>query len=202
MPDQSLYTDKELLLLIAEGREDAFALLFEQYMPRLYPAVFRIVKAAGVAEDIVQETFLKVWLYRDKLPLIERPDAWIFRVAYHLSFTHLRKQSIRQKAAQKLEADGLKVVNAEDTEQVLSLKRLQNLVKEAILKMPAQQQRVYILSREQGMKQEEIAAEMNISLQTVKNTMGRALKTIREHLTRAGVNVEWMLVLVISYWWK
>lgn len=202
MPDQSKYTDKELLLLIAEGKEDAFAMLFEQYMPRLYPVVFRIVKTAGVAEDIVQETFLKLWLYRDKLPLIEKPDAWIFRVAYYLSFTHLRKQAIRQKAAQKLEADGLQTVNAEDTDNVLSLKRLEKLVKEAILKMPAQQQRVYVLSREKGLKQEEIAAEMNISLQTVKNTMGRALKTIREHLTHAGVNVEWMLIVAVSVLWR
>lgn len=190
------YPDKELLLLIADGDEKAFRQLFESYLPMLYPLIFKIVKQEAVAEDIFQETFLRLWIYRHKLPEIENPRAWIFRIAYHQAFTWLRKDAMRNKTTQAFGESAAATINAQETEQVLSFRKLESLVKEAIRKMPAQQQRVYLLSRERGLKTDEIAREMNLSVQSVKNTMVRALKTIEGYLNNAGVKSRLILVLI------
>ena len=194
------YPDKELLMMIADGDETAFRQLFTSYLPKLYPLIFKIVKQESVAEDIFQETFLRLWIYRHKLPEIENPRAWIFRIAYHQAFTWLRKDSMRQKTTQAFGESAATAVNAQETEQVLSFRKLENLVKEAIRRMPAQQQRVYLLSRERGLKTDEIAREMNLSVQSVKNTMVRALKTIEGHLNSAGVNPRLILILLGLLW--
>lgn len=181
-----LNTEKELFFSIAEGDEAAFRQLFHLYMPRLYPMILKVTKIESVTEDIIQETFLKLWINRDKLPEIENPWSWLSQIAYYQAFTFLRKKVIHEKAIDrisgKVHADALR--NA--TEETITLKAMQRLIAEAITKMPGQQKKVYLLSREQGLKIPEIASKLALSEQSVKNTLVRALKFIRAHMEKSG----------------
>jgi RNA polymerase sigma-70 factor (ECF subfamily) len=73
--------DKELFQLISEGDETAFRQLFHLYAPRFRALALRITQTAAVTEDIIQETFLRLWISRDKLKEIEHPPAWLLRIA-------------------------------------------------------------------------------------------------------------------------
>lgn len=184
--------EKLLFARIAEGDEAAFRALFQQYMPRIYPLILQVTKSGPVAEDILQETFLRLWMHRDQLTAIQNPRAWILRIAYFRSFTYLRDQSIHTKALNQLPTPG---INPNDTEGQMAFKQAEAVIRQAVRDLPRQQQRAYRLSRENGLKTGEIAQEMGLSEQSVKNTLVRALKYIREALEKAGY-----ALLVLFLW--
>ncbi|HEU4633184.1 MAG TPA: RNA polymerase sigma-70 factor [Flavisolibacter sp.] len=187
--------EKQLFISIAEGDEAAFRELFHLYMPQLYPMILKVTKVENVAEDIVQETFLKLWISRDKLAEIENPRAWILRIAYFQAFTFLNKKAIHQKAMGRLSERGRVELLRNDTEETMAFSSLQAIVRKAVYDLPGQPKKIYQLSREEGLKIPEIAKQLNLSEQTVKNTLGRALKLIREYVERAGH----FLVLIATF---
>lgn len=194
MSSEQIHNERELFAKIAEGNEIAFKELFHLYIPLLYPVIFPIIKLGDATEDVIQETFLKLWIYRDKLPEIETPRAWIFRIAYHQAFTLLRKNANQQKLSKKIASSQKIDFLKNEQEELMSFKALAKQVKEAVNQLPTQQKKVYQLSRDKGLKIEEIAKEMNLSQQTIKNTLVRALKFIRAHVKQSG-----LLYFLISY---
>ena len=176
----------ELLLFqqIAAGDENAFRSLINIYNPVLFPGIHRIVKDPEVSEDILQETYLRLWLYRDKMPTIEHPRAWILKIAYRRAFTFLQvsKNQVKIKEGISRHISGSYV----EMEKSLDFNTLNKLVITAVSSLPPQQKRVYQLSREEGYSQNEIADMMGLAPQSVKNTMGRAMQFIRNHIAKSG----------------
>lgn len=202
MPPNLLHNEKELLLQIADGDEDAFRKLFQAYASLLYPMMIKVVKIPAVAEDIIQETFLRIWLSRDQLPGIDQPRSWILRIAYYRAFSFLRSKAIQQKAMTILSNNNTTSLAKNETEDAVTFKTIETLLKEAISKLPAQQKRVYQLSRELGLKNDAIAGEMSLSVQTVKNTLGRALKFIREYMDTSGLLILAILVKISTFFYN
>jgi len=174
--------NKLLLLKIASGDELAFRQLFLEVAPQINIRLSRLLANRTVAEDIVQETFLRVWLHRDQLPEIDQWRSWILRIAYNRAFTYLRDQAIHERALAKL-----KIREEEDhTQHAVDLHNLKKIIAEAIAQLPPQQKRVYQLNREQGLMISEISDRLELSPQTIKNTLGLALKSIRRFLETKG----------------
>lgn len=180
---QELNQDKELFRLIAEGDEAAFRRLFHLYVPKLLPTVQHLSKNAAVTEDILQEAFLKLWLSRDKLPAIEQPHSWLLKIVYYQCFSYLRHQAVHHKAMGII-AERQTPDNA--MEDDMAYNTLMRAVGEAVQQLPPQAKRIYQLSRENGMKIPEIAEELHISPNTVKNSLVRSLQSIRQYIERAG----------------
>lgn len=178
-----LPNEKLLFARIAEGDEAAFRQLFQAYLPSMYPMIAQVTKSGPVAEDIIQETFLRLWVHRDRLTDIQHPRAWMLRIAYFQAFTWLRDQSIHQKAIARLSSADQEA----DTEQLLAFRQTEALIRQAVAQLPGQQKKAYSLSRDNGLKNAEIAREMGLSEQSVKNTLVRALKFIRDYLEKAGI---------------
>ncbi|MBO9634679.1 MAG: sigma-70 family RNA polymerase sigma factor [Chitinophagaceae bacterium] len=152
-------------------------------MPSFFSMIVQVTKSGAIAEDIIQETFLRLWIHRDQLPEIRNPRAWLLRIAYLQAFTYLRDQTIHLKAVARLAAAE---PNAEDTELLMAFRDTSATIKKAVEELPKQQKTVYRLSREKGYKTGEIAKEMGLSEQSVKNTLVRALRFIRDYLEKAG----------------
>lgn len=200
--ESRLFREKELCLLVSEGDEAAFRELFHQYMPSLHPAILKMVKIENVTNDIIQDTFLKVWINRDKLPDIEYPRLWVLRIAYYQALNFLRNKTIHQKALGKIAAKADTVHDTHETEDRVAFNNVSNCIKQAVYKLPEQQKKVYQLSRENGYKIAEIAQTLQLSEQTVKNTLGRSLKFIREYLEKAGYSdfvIFWLIFLMSRY---
>ncbi|AXY73206.1 sigma-70 family RNA polymerase sigma factor [Paraflavitalea soli] len=196
MDARSQQTDEKILFArIAEGDETAFRKLFQDYMPVIFPMILQVTKSGPVAEDIIQETFLRLWVHRDRLKDINNPRAWILRIAYFQAFTYLRDQSIHSRAVANVPAEE---TNPADTEMQMAFKSTEALVKKAVDQLPGQQNKVYRLSREGGLKTSEIASQMGLSEQSVKNTLVRALKFIREYLEKAGYALLLFFLLLIG----
>jgi RNA polymerase sigma-70 factor (ECF subfamily) len=179
------YSDKELFRLISEGDETAFRQLFHAYVPELLPLARHITKTDAAADDIIQETFLRLWISRDKLPAVENPRAWLLKIVFHQSFSYLRRQAVHDKAMDILGA-GAAAEELFTPESNLAYTTMIKLIGEAVSGLPPQAKRIYLLSREKGMKIPEIAAALSLSPSTVKNSLVRSLHTIRKHLEQAG----------------
>src|SRR5258708_13557438 len=91
------YNERELLLLISEGDETGFREIFQLYGDIVHANIYSIVKIQAVAKDLVQDTFLRVWLYRDKLGEIENFRSWLLRISYNRAFTNLHEIAAQQK---------------------------------------------------------------------------------------------------------
>ncbi len=193
MYDRS-HTDIALFQLIAEGDETAFRELFHAYVPQLQPLVMHLTKTASVTEDIIQETFLRVWLSRDKLAAIENPRSWLLRIVFYQSFTWLRRQAVHHKAidaiARKQDDAGMQ----SSTEDAVAYAAVVRLVGEAVQQLPAQAKRIYLLSRESGLRIPEIAEQLGLSPNTVKNSLVRSLQAIRRHIEASG---HWLPVALL-----
>ena len=183
----------QLFISISEGDESAFNTLFRQSVPVLYPFIFRLVKQAAAAEEVIQSSFLRIWLSRDKLAGITHAKAWLYKVVANECYTYLRKEArelqLRSDAWPGEEADN--TLAAE-----LSLHETQRLITQAVSKLPPQRRRIFIMSRQQGLSIPEIAENLGLSPNSVKNTLVLALRDIREHLARHG---QFIPVLVILF---
>jgi len=176
--------EKQLFLQVSEGDEKAFGILFTVFLPKLYPFIIKLVKSEPGAQEIIQETFIRVWLSRDKLSEIDNPGGWLYKVASNECYSYLRKSVLNNKFFNTItfEPDPVNT-----TQENFALKELNRLVGEAIDKLPAQRKKIYRMSRDEGKSIPEIAAILNLSPNTVKNALVTALKYIREYLVKYGI---------------
>ena len=178
--------DRELFQLISEGDESAFRQFFHRYVPELRPLVSHLTKTAAVTEDIIQESFLRLWISRDKLTEIENPRSWMLRIVFHQSFSYLRKQVVHHKAMDVISSRYTADEPVSTTEELMIYSAMVKQIGVAVALLPPQAKRIYLLSRENGLKIPEIAAELSISPNTVKNSLVRSLQFIRKHLELSG----------------
>lgn len=97
------YLEADLLSHIAEGSEYAFTRIFDHYQPRVFGIARYVLKSREMAEEVVQEVFLEVWLKRSELCGLERFDVWLFTVARNLTLDRLRKISYEATQSQSLQ---------------------------------------------------------------------------------------------------
>lgn len=180
------YADPELLSRIAEGDEAAFFTLFSEYAPLIRPFARNVTHSADDAEEILQETFIRIWLHRDKITEIENLRSWIFTVAARESMRYMREKLTYERKV----GESIQQIPAQTSITPLhyaQLAEVQRVIRETVAAMPAQRKLIYQLSREEGLKPSAIAEKLSLSVGTVKNVLSHALKDIREVLTTSGI---------------
>lgn len=173
---------------IAEGSEDAFEQIFHHYVPQVEPVIASIVKEELAVKDVIQEIFMSFWIGREKAPEIRSVGNWIFKMAYHRSYSWLRRK--RTRDAYLREQSGDEPVQ----ETGLFMQQTLSLIREAVDQLPAQAKRIYLLSREEGLTNSQIAGRLGLSVQTVKNSLVRSLKAMKEFLARHGIIIPMFLL--------
>lgn len=186
MANSTLHNEPELLQLIADGDEQAFEQLYRHYYAQLKPLVRKYRDAGMDDEEILQQTFLKVWLNRDKLPEIENIRAWIYKIAYREFLTGLRTRVNYESKLQQYSTTldtGNKLQLPMDTAHLDDIRKC---IRDVVDSLPPQRKTIYEMNRIDGMKISEIADKLSISTQTVKNVLFIVLKSIREKLIASG----------------
>ncbi|MDR6785507.1 RNA polymerase sigma-70 factor (family 1) [Pedobacter africanus] len=185
------FPDTDLVLRLKAGHEPAFREVFELHFRRLYNFSFRFLKNRAQAEEIVNDAFLSLWVNRGKL----NPDLlllpYLYTIARRLALNTLRDIATSQKAMDGLWNQMEKLSN--ETEEMVLLNDLEQFTENAVLRLPAQQQLVFRMSRYEGLSYDEIAERLNISRNTVKNHLIAALKTLRNHFD--GSDISYFMLL-------
>lgn len=177
----TLDNDRALIHRIAEGDEAAFSILYNDMLPTLHGFLLKMLKTEEPVKEVIQETYIRVWLKRDQLPEIMHIRTWITKVALNECYRLLRKNGLREQLPASQE--GI-VINA-GTDQ-LSLKETHQIIQSAIQRLPARRRLIYTMSRERGLKIPEIGAELGLSPNYVKKALVLALQQIRQELAKAG----------------
>jgi len=192
MPSEAPAYEKQLFSRIADGEERAFREVFERYKKPFYAAAIKMTRSAAEAEEIVQDVFVELWQHRASLRQVERPASYLFAMVYHEIAHHFRRQAMERRIKQRVLE---KAQPADDsTEQLLELRDCESSLKVAIEALPPQQQLVYRLSRQEGFSREEIADQLHISPNTVKNHLLKALRELRTRLHYP------LMLLVLLMW--
>lgn len=178
-----LYGEKLLLQKIADGSEQAFRKVFELYKSRVYTFVVHFTKSDADAEEIVQDTFLTIWQKRDDLLQIEHPRNYIYTVARHKTYDHLRKLARNEKLLrQHWESTQ---IHGNVTEEFLDVREHLHFIHKALAQLSAQKQLIFKLSRFEGKGHLEIAATTGLSKSRVKNIIvevnGHIKSYLKEH---------------------
>lgn len=178
MLNDSVKHEKRLLQQIAEGDETAFNLLFKNYRNRLFTYLYKITKSKETSEEIVLDVFLKIWMGRDIVTEIENFEAFLFRIARNKALDFLRSL---QKAPniQHEVWEILELSSNEATDDNIIQKDTANYIETAVRQLSPQRQKVFLLSREEGLSHEEIAKRLQLSRNTVRNHISASLEFIR-----------------------
>lgn len=187
-------TDIALFGQISEGSETAFREIFDRYTPQLHPFILGIVKKEAIAREIVQEVFLRLWLRRETLTAVEKPSSWLYRIASNLSMTWYRRQQMERKI---LETIGQSETASEHLpEEEFTSRELQKLIQDAINRLPPKRRQIFILSRVEGLSRKEIAQQLNMSENTVRNQLAISLKFIQKFIQQnSGFYIPFLLLL-------
>jgi len=180
MKDFLLYNDEELMRELKADNMFAFDMLYKKYCKRLYKFGYSILKSQDEAENLIQDVYLNLWENRYKVEKNSSIKFYLFTMAYNSAISILRKKARESQFIEYLKS--LQKINEEPVNTELEYNELTNKLDEIIKKLPLRQKEVYLLHSVEGMKYTEIAERLHISVNTIKNHMSRALKTIREKM--------------------
>ncbi len=172
--------EKMLLAKIAEGDSRAFKEIYDNYYQRIYHFAFRLLQSRAVAQEVLQETMLKLWQLGDQLYKIDNLEAYLHKIVRHHAIDLLRKRELSARVEAEISYTSAEAHN--ETEEHILLKETRRILEEGIRQLPKQQHLVYQLCQQQGLKYEEAAARLNISHGTVQTHMKLALKFLRRYM--------------------
>lgn len=182
---------------MANGDEHAFSELFNTHHQLLGAHIFRITDSVELAEEVVQDVFLKIWMSRETLTTVQNFRAYLFVISKNHALNCLRKVAKERIHQKTLEENILPFA----TEENPGLDGYYSLLDEAIDHLPPQQQKVYLLSRHNRLKYDEIASQMGLSRETVKKYLQGATHSITAFV-QSNMDISAMIILISTFFSK
>lgn len=180
MTDANAADETVLLQQLQEGNHEAFETLYHSYSKVLYWHLDKMVKDADLAEELLQELFVKVWHSRVKiqsdLPFIN----FLYVVAKQLSIDHYRRLARRSRAFEYLGQRQSEAV--ETTEKDVMGNEARKLLEEAIAALPLQRRKAFELCKIEGKSYKEAAEIMGVSPFTIQNHVAKATHSVKEYV--------------------
>lgn len=172
--------EQQLYLALKEGKQDAFEMIFKTYYKPLCSYAYSFLQDRDEAEEVVQATFVSVWSKRETLDVQLSFKSYLYRMVRNSCLNVIKHEKVRQQHAAFETAAG-EPTHESVSQSVLSVE-LEQKIFEAMKALPEQCRLVFQLSRFEELKYAEIADQLKISVKTVENQMGKALKIMRDQL--------------------
>jgi RNA polymerase sigma-70 factor (family 1) len=195
MDKVSLYDDNFCLSKVKEGDEHFFNLIFEKYRNQLFAYLFKVTKSRETSEEIVLDVFLKLWYGREAITEIENLEAFLFRVAHNKAIDFFRAAKRNPKMQHEIWELITEAISYETADKKLLDKSIEALVQTAVDQLSPQRRKVYFLRNNQDLSYGEIARELNLSTNTVRNHLAASVQFIREYLIKND-----LLKLMIAFY--
>lgn len=163
------------------NNESEFNELFNLHYEELCKIVLPILHDPDVAEDVVQDVFAKLWVKRATLEVTTSFKAYLYKASVYRALDHLRKQ--KSTNAAHIEIKNTSSFSHNSTDSQVNMKELTDAINSGMEQMTDNMKVIFQLSRFTGLKNREIAEELNISIKTVESNMGKALKIMHTYLS-------------------
>lgn len=182
--ESHVISDKELLSQYQNGNEAALELLINRHKEKVYTTIYMFVKDSYLAEDIFQDTFIKVLktLRKGKYREEGKFLPWVMRIAHNLCIDHFRKTKRHPKVTNNEGFDIFDILPFSDdnAEQSMVKKQAHQKVRDLVNQLPDEQKEVVVLRHYAGMSFKEIAALTDVSINTALGRMRYALINMRK----------------------
>lgn len=176
--------ERETLKLVALGDERAFNRIVRKYSQVIYPYLLYWLKSPQLAEEVAQDVFLRIWKNRQKLPDVSNFPGYVYVVTRNRVHSQFERGLLETEAPDVAQADQALT----NPQTALETKELAAIMRRAIESLPPRRKEIFLLSRNEHLTYEEIAARLGISRSTVREHMVEALVFLRAYLRRnAGV---------------
>ena len=173
-------TDRELFAQVADDSEMAFTQFVNRYKNRLYNFIYRIISDKEAAEDILQETFLRVYNQRKNYSPDYALSTWVYTIALNLCRSELRKRKLRRFISLEFLKEETDIELPD--EKNLEPERLKPLLEKAIKALPDEYRTAFVLCDIDRLPYNDIAEIMRVPVGTVKSRINRARAMLREKL--------------------
>ncbi|MCX6306308.1 MAG: RNA polymerase sigma-70 factor [Bacteroidetes bacterium] len=158
-----------------------FEVLFKTHYSPLCAYANGFLRDKDAAEEVVQEVMFRIWTCRNTLAIESSVRSYLYRAVRNGCLNILKHLNVRDEYKSFRERQGEATQRSQ--EDIMILSELEQKIREAIDRLPLERRRVFILSRYDGLTYNQIAEKLNISVKTVENQMGKALKTLRTELS-------------------
>lgn len=188
--------EQDLLIRLKLGQQEAFSALYSQYSDRLLYFVQRTTKSPYLAEDVVHDTFMKIWQHRDQIDSSKPFKPYIFVIAKRTLLDLLKRARHEAEIINEIK----KYTFEEDhtTELFLAYNESSHLINEAIAQLSGQVKKTFMLCRIQGMSYKQAAETLNVTESTINKHMSKALQIVREYVGKHTGKL--FSFILICYW--
>lgn len=178
---------EELITNLTKGNPEAFRFLFDEYYVALCVYAFRFTRDKPSAEEVVHETFVKLWEHRGRIGITDSLTGYLYKAVQNNALNYLKQLQIRNKYnnayLQKLkDAEDFFTISQETGQSALMAKELESKINEAIEELPEQCKEIFMMSRFGGLKNKEIADKKKVTVNTVQKQISIALEKLRKSL--------------------
>lgn len=198
MANNGLHNEQDLLQQVARGNETAFKQIVDTHWTKVYGQALAYCKSVPQAEEITQDTFIAIWMNRQKLPEVKHFAGYLYTIARYKLLN-----AIRQKLAATIAVDNIpleETVWRPDTQ--LEYRQAYNQLMAGMEALPPMRKKVFMMSRLEGKSYDQIAGELQLSRNTVKEHIVKALNALRSHLARHQQDAFPCLLLLVCYHMK
>ncbi len=170
--------DKQKLDELKKGSHRAFNEVFIAYFKNVKYFIYSFIKSESDAEELAQDVFLKIWENHQFLDPDKSFDSYLYTITRHTVFNFLKHKSVEN--AYNEYAYFSKSEFADDPEKILYAKEIELLIEMTVEQLPERRKNIYLLSRHQGLSNEEIAQTLGISKKTVENQLSLAINELKK----------------------
>ncbi|WP_302609911.1 RNA polymerase sigma-70 factor [uncultured Bacteroides sp.] len=181
------FNEKQLLEAISKGDEKAFKVLFLYYYPRVKGFIGGLLQSSEEVEDISQDIFLMLWNHRSSFVAINNFKSYLFRICKNAVYRHIERTLLFKNYLQKQTENMASIPECNETDDNIQLQELELLIAITVEKMPPQRKKIYKMSRESGMSNDEIAHTLGLNKRTIENHLSQALTDLRKVLSIAFI---------------
>ncbi|MEM9833738.1 MAG: RNA polymerase sigma-70 factor [Bacteroidota bacterium] len=174
--------EKSHLIRLKQGSSVSFEWLYHRYQPKLYAFCYHLTRAKPDAEEVVQQVFVKVWETRHRIDPERSFSAYLIHIGRHIIYNKTA-QRVRDFAFQEY-FSATTTQQSNVTQEQINLRSLENTLHSLVQKLPFMQRKVFLLSRNDGLSNQEIANRLQLSKSTVENHIFSALKTLKKQLSK------------------
>ncbi|MBW6500509.1 MAG: RNA polymerase sigma-70 factor [Bacteroidales bacterium] len=170
-------SDNLLVTRIRQNDKNAFKILYNRYSRKIYFFSLKFLGNNFETEELVQSVFINVWETRESLDTAGSVKSYIYRSAVNYIINYLKRKSVRTRFMElQIHKEDFESNN---TYEQVFFNDLEKTINSVVGALPPGQQKIFRLSRFEGLTHKEIAGKLDLSVRTVENQMYRALKTIK-----------------------
>lgn len=170
-------SDQGLLQSLKKNNHTAFKEIYKRHWSKLYIFALNILHDKDLCEEVIQEVFVTLWERRNS-SVIENLSAYLYQAVRYQVYKQFRKSKMLERESERFDS----FLMESDIEESVEYLELQSKITESIAKLPDQRRLIFQLSRVEELSNKEIAGKLNLSVQTVKNQITKAIGSLRRSL--------------------